>query len=190
MKFDFFTKDICELYSIIKTNINTQVESVRLIAGRLKEITFCQRLLKGILTKGSTSYAFELTEIFKQWQTYLRERDFTVDNTKSIIQTKEFMDINFALPYVYALGLFDILEMLDRSINYFISYREERVTWIIWTLIVISLCFSFPAFKLINYLKKDSEESFNLLRIFPYLMITNNKMLENKISRISRMQKI
>jgi hypothetical protein len=163
---------------------------VKLIASRFKGLSFCQRLLKGILTKGSSSLAFELTEIFKQWQTYLRENDFTLYNTINIIQSKEFMDVNFALPYIYALGLVDLIEMLNRSVNYFVTYRDERVIWIIWTLILISLCFSFPAFKLVNYLKKNSEDSFNLLRIFPYLMITNNKMLENKISRISRMQKV
>ena len=190
LKYEFFTKDICELINYIQENIQEQDDNVKEIANRLKGISFCQQLLKNVLTKGSTSFAFEINEIFKQWQDYIRYGDFAKNDLISIVETQEFLDINYALPYVYALGLYDITLMMQTAENYFQKVRDERVMWFAWTLIVIFAIFSLPYQKLIKHLNRYSENAFSLIKIFPYTMINNNKMLENKISRITKNQKI
>ena len=190
LKYEFFTKDVCELYNLIKENINNHIEDVQEIANRLKGIDFCQRLLKNVLTKGSTSFAFEINEIFKQWQDYIRQNNYSSENVMKIIQTQEFLDINYALPYIYALGLYDINLMMTSSESYFETVRNQRVVWFILTLIVITFLLIAPYQKLIRHLNTHSEACFSLIKIFPFVMISNNKMLENKITRITRQQKI
>ena len=190
LKYEFFTKDICELYNFIKENINSQVDEVKEIGNRLKGLEFCQKLLKNVLTKGSTSFAFEINEIFKQWQDFIRNNNFSKNDLQSILKTQEFLDINYALPYVYALGLYDITLMMSTAEKYFESVRSDRLTWFILTLIVVCIIFSFPFQKLIKHLSLYTENAFSLIKLFPYTMISNNKMLENKISRISKQQKI
>ena len=190
LKYEFFTKDICELYSLIKQDINNQPEEVQEIANRLKGITFCQQLLKNVMTKGCTSFAFEINEIFKQWRDFMRQSNFSSDNLISIIKTQEFLDINYALPYIYALGLYDVNLMMSASENYFLKVRSEQVVWFVITLIFITLLLSVPYQQLISHLNTHSNACFELIKIFPYAMISNNKLLENKISRITKQQKI
>jgi len=190
LKYEFFTKDICELYRFIQENIEDQVYEVKEIADRLQSMDFCQKLLKNILTKGSTSFAFEINEIFKQWKDYIRNSDFREIDLISIIKTKEFIDINYALPYIYALGIYDITLMMATAEKYFESVRIERLIWFIFTLIAVTTIFSVPFQKLTKHLNDYTENAFSLIKIFPYAMISNNKMLENKIIRITKQQKI
>jgi len=190
LKYDFFTNDICELCNYIQMNINSQVADVQEISNMLEGIGFCQDLLKNVLTKGSTSLAFEVNQIFQQWQDFIRRDNFSGADLVSIIQTQEFLDINYALPYIYALGLYDINLMMINSENYFQNVRSERLVWFIITLFVIAILFTVPYQKLIRHLNTHANNCFALIKIFPYTMINNNKMLENKIIRITKQQKI
>jgi len=187
LKYQFFTNDICELINYIQENINEQAEAVQEIANRLNGLDF---LLKNVLTKGSTSFAFEINEIFQQWQDFMNANNFSQNDLKLIIKTQEFLDINYALPYVYALGLYDITAMMTTAENYFETGRNQRLMWFVWTLIVVIVVFSLPFQKLIKHLSIYTENAFSLIQIFPYVMISSNKMLENKISRIAKQQKI
>ena len=153
-------------------------------------MSFSQQLLKNVITKGCTSFAFEINEIFKQWQDFMRQSNFSSDNLINIIKSQEFLDINYALPYIYALGLYDVNLMMTASENYFSKVRDERVIWFIIAMICITLILSVPYNKLIRHLNKYSNSCFALIKIFPYSMISNNKMLENKITRITKQQKI
>lgn len=190
LKYEFFTKDICELVDNLKTNLNEQTLEIQEIASRLQDRRFCQGLLKKVLTKGSTSFAFEINEIFQQWQDYIRNSNFSREALNQIIETQEFIDINYALPYVYALGLYDITLMMSRAESYFDEVRNSRLLWFILAISLISLVFTLPFRDLTRHLNSYTENAFSLIKIFPYSMISNNKMLDNKITRISKQQKI
>ena len=190
LKYEFLTNDICELCNFLQQNINEQDANMQEIVNRLKGLDFCQDLLKNVLTKGSTSFAFEINEIFQQWQDFIQVNNFSETDLKSIIQTQEFIDINYALPYVYAVGLYYITLMMSTAENYFTTMRDQRLMWFIWTLIVICVVFSLPFQKLIKHLSVYTENAFSLIKIFPYAMVSSNKMLDNKITRIAKQQKI
>lgn len=190
LKYNFFTKNICELISNIKENVQDQESDIREIADRLKNIDFCRNLLKTVLTKGATSFALKINEIFQQWQNFIGSKNFSSEDVIKIVQTDDYMDIIYALPYIYALGMYDVSMMMIVSENYFEAVRNNMLAWFIVTLIIVSLFLSAPFQKIIKHLNEHWESCFSLIKIFPYVMISKNKMLENKISRIGRQQKI
>lgn len=189
IKYEFFTNDICLLIENLKATENLD-QDIKDIINRIKEKSFCEKLLKNVLTKGSSSFAFDLNEIFNQWRLFLQTNDFSVKSLQEIIGSQDFIDINYSLPYVYALGLNYLRIMLNKSNNYFDEIRVNMIIWFIFALLVCFFIFLGPMKIMINYLSKNLFRSLNLIKLFPFNMIANNKILENKISRMFRMQKV
>lgn len=191
LKYKFFTADICALISELKANhINGADEVLDNILGRLNNKAFCDNLMKNVLKKGSTSFAFDLNEIFVQWRLFIENNNFDPDSVKEIISSLDFRDINFSLPYVYAIGLYYLREMMKTSNNYFDEIRLNMIIWFIFAILASLAIFLGPVQWFIQYLSVMLYRNITLIRLFPFTMIGNNKMLENKITRMFRLQKI
>lgn len=191
LKYKFFTADICALISDLKSNhVSGNDEVLDNILGRLKNKAFCESLIKNVLTKGSTSFAFDLNEIFVQWRLFIENNGFSSDSVKEIISSIDFRDINFSLPYVYAIGLYYLREMIRTSNDYFDEIRLNMIIWFIFAILASLAIFLGPLQLLTKYLSIMLFRNIALIRLFPFTMIGNNKMLENKITRMFRLQKI
>ena len=185
LKFNFFTKDLCLVSETLKTQANFAK-----LATLLGSKSFCDKLLKNILTKGSTSLVFSVNELFQGWQLLMSSSGYNLSSLMEIIQSQEYLDANLALAYVYAIGKFYSNEMQDKTGVYFESVRNTNIIWIVFTLFMALILFGIGFRRLMRYMRENLKETFSMIQLFPFSLIGVNKVLENKISKIFRLQKI
>ena len=185
LKYEFFTKDLCQIGETLKT-----IESFKDMSNLLGSEGICENLLKNVLTKGSTSLAFSVNELFQGWHLLMNYTSFSTYSLLEIIRSQEFIDANLALSYVYAIGKYYSVEMQQTTGNYFDQVRNGNLIWVILTMGMIIILFSMFFKNFIKYLKWNLKENFSLIGLFPFWMINCNKVLENKISKMFRMQKV
>jgi len=185
LKYEFFNEDLCLVAETLKSNADFAQ-----MASLLGSQAFCDLLLKNILTKGSTSLAFSVNELFDDWQLLMNNSAYNEESLLEIIGSQDYLDTNLALAYVYSIGKYYSEEMLDKTSVYFDEIRTSNIIWIIFALLMIVVLFLMGFKKLMRNLREDLKENFSLILLFPFNVISGNKVLENKIAKMFRKQKI
>lgn len=185
IKYEFFTTDICKVAEKLKNSDSFQ-EMQALLASE----EFCDNLLKNVLTKGSTSFAFSANELFESWQILMEYENYSLETLLLIIQSQEYRDVNLALVYVYAIGKYYSNEMQKKTENYFDDTRNQAILWLCGCLAMLLAVFSTGFRGIVRYLREALRKTFCLIQIFPFVMISTNKVLENKIAKMFRLQRI
>lgn len=185
LKYEFFTNDLCKVGESLKS-----IDSFREASVLLGSEVFCDNLLKNVLTKGSTSLVFSINELFEGWGLLMQSSNYSKIALLEIVNSQEYIDANLALAYVYAIGKYYSSEMLKKSVEYFDGVRNGNILWGVFTLAMILVLFWVGFRKWMKQMRESMRRNFSMIVIFPFEMINSNKVLENKISKMFRMQRL